>query len=67
MNLSDGFSSENPSIAFPNRPFFNLVRKSAASSTRQPGYKIIANWSKNIEKINQKPYLFLLDIIRYYF
>jgi hypothetical protein len=67
MNLSDGLSSENPSIAFPNRLFFSRNRKIAASSTSQPGYKIIADWNKNIENIKHKLYLFLIGIIHIHF
>jgi hypothetical protein len=42
LQKSDGFSNENRSSAFPNRLFFNLIRKKAVSSTSQPGYRMIA-------------------------
>tara|TARA_Y100000031_G_C7872454_1_gene226985 strand:+ start:104 stop:235 length:132 start_codon:yes stop_codon:yes gene_type:complete len=42
MNLSEGLSSENPPIASPKRLFFSRIRKNAASSSRHPGYRMIA-------------------------
>ena len=64
---SDGFSNENLSSAFPNRLDFNRIRKKAASSSRQPGYRMIADWNNNNEKISHKLNLFLIDIMFHQF
>ena len=63
---SDGFSNENLSSAFPNRLDFNRIRKKAASSNSQSGYKIIADWNNN-QKISHKLNLFLIDIMFHQF
>ena len=61
---SDEYSNENLSSAFPNRLDFNLIKKKVSSSYRQPGYRMIAGWNNNIEKISNKLNIFLIGIIR---